>query len=169
MEIVNLSRNSKDNTKCYVFLQHGIQKVRARRPTNVYSAEVNQHRFLEANTVTTIYNRNLTPTLNKLTEIFWFPVPFWLQKMMTKVIVQKTWKLHPPVSNWPYDEIPHGPSLQSRKVFSIFRQPPSCTCLRKSFLTSKLLILKNAIFDHKSWARSTQVSGDKILTTLKCF
>lgn len=137
--------------------------------TSVYSAEVNQHCFLEANKTTTIYNRNLTSILNKLTEIFWFPVPSWLQKMMTKVIVQKTWKLHPPISNWPYDKIPYGPLLQTRELFSIFRHPPSCTCLRKPFLTNKLLILKNAVFDHKSLASSTQVSGGKILTTLKYF
>lgn len=135
----------------------------------IYSAEANQHHFLEANSATTTYNRNLASMLNTFAETLWFPVSSWLQKFMTKIIAQKAWKFHPLVSNWPYDKIPHGLLLQRRRVFSIFRQPPSCTCLRKFFLTGKLLILKNAIFDHKSGVNSTQISGDKILTTLKCF
>lgn len=36
MEIVNPSTNSKGNTKCYVFLQHGIWKVRSRRQKIIY-------------------------------------------------------------------------------------------------------------------------------------
>lgn len=52
-------------------------------------------------------------------------------------------------------------------MYSIFRQPPSYTGLRKSFMTSKLLILKNALFDHKSWASSTQVSREKKYLLLK--
>lgn len=34
-------------------------------------------------------------------------------------------------------------------------------------MTSKLLILKNALFDHKSWASSTQVSREKKYLLLK--